>query len=985
MTADRHCPRCGRELTAGSLEGLCPACVAQELLLGETAVRARGAEAGGQRPEVGDRKSEVRGQKSAVTDHDATVGSEAVVSEGPGSVIGRYKLLERIGEGGFGVVYMAEQKEPVKRRVALKIIKLGMDTKEVIGRFEAERQALALMDHPNIAKVLDGGATASGRPYFVMELVRGVPITQYCDQNNLPPVERLKLFTQVCHAIQHAHQKGIIHRDIKPSNVLVTLQDGVPVPRVIDFGLAKATQLELTQKTVFTRFHQFLGTPGYMSPEQAELGSLDIDTRSDIYSLGVLLYELLAGRTPFDIEDLVKAGLDEMRRRIREEEPVRPSMRLSTMAEAERMRVAKHRRSEAPKLVRLLRGDLDWIVMKCLEKNRARRYDTANGLALDLQHYLGSEPVVARPPSVAYRFRKLLHRHKLAFGTAALVALALVAGAVISTWEAILAKRAQREAEAARQRAEASDRESQHNLYVASMNLVQQAWDQNNMGRMGELLEETATYPGRGFEWYYWQRQMHLELITFRGHRASVLAAAFSPDGQRIVTGSEDSTAKVWEAATGKELLTLKGHSYCVWSLAFSPDGRWIVTGGGDATAKLWEAATGKELLTLKGHKDRIRSVAFSPDGRRIATASDDNTAKLWDAVSGKELLTLTGRVSEVISVAFSPDSQRIVTGSYDRMVKVWDAATGKELLTLKGHNEGIVSLTFSPDGQRILTGSYDRTAKVWEAATGKELLTVRHSDGIPSAAFSPDGQRIVTGSLDRTAKVWEAVSGKELLSIGGPIGWTLSVALSRDGQRVVTGSWDHTAEVWETTSGKELSVLKGHSSPIISAAFSPDCQRIVTGSEDRTARVWEAASGKELLTLKGQSSRVLSLAFSPDGQRIVTAGADGTAKVWEAASGKELLTIRGHSNEITSVAFSLDGQRIVTGSPDQTAKVWDAANGKELLTLKGHNDRIMSVAFSPDGQRIVTGSWDGTVIIWEAASAAQVASWLTEERTAAK
>ena len=334
----------------------------------------------------------------------AKAGLSGGLFEKPGDCIGRYKLLEKIGEGGCGVVYVAEQQEPVRRRVALKIIKLGMDTRAVVARFEAERQALALMDHPNIARVLDAAATETGRPFFVMELVRGTRITEYCDQNQLPTRERLDLFVQVCRAVQHAHQKGIIHRDLKPSNILVTVNDGVAVPKVIDFGIAKATEGRLTDKTVYTELHQFIGTPAYMSPEQAELTSVDIDTRSDIYSLGVLLYELLTGQTPFDHQELVKVGLDAMRQTIREKEPPRPSTRLSTLEAAELSTVAKARRSEPPKLIHSVRGDLDWIVMKCLAKDRARRYDTANGLARDVERHLHNEPVVARPPSRLYEF-----------------------------------------------------------------------------------------------------------------------------------------------------------------------------------------------------------------------------------------------------------------------------------------------------------------------------------------------------------------------------------------------------------------------------------------------------------------------------------------------------------------------------------------------------------------------------------------------------
>jgi len=436
MNQPRTCPQCGAELARDTLEGMCPNCVAR-LTFG------------------------VERESPELPDADLAL-------EHAGAIIGRYKLLEQIGEGGFGVVYMAEQVEPVQRKVAIKIVKAGMDTRAVVARFEAERQALALMDHPNIAKVYDGGTTGSpasqpstlndqlslGRSYFVMELVRGIPITEFCDQKKLSTTERLTLFMSVCSAVQHAHQKGIIHRDLKPSNILVTLHDGKPVPKVIDFGVAKALGQKLTEKTLFTAFAQLVGTPAYMSPEQAELSGLDVDTRSDIYSLGVLLYELLTGVTPFDRETLAKAALDEVRHMIREVVPTRPSTRLTQ----ERLRLEALGKSLIRHPPSAIHKDLDWIVMKCLEKDRARRYDTANGLAMDVGRHLKDEAIVARPPSRLYGFQKAVRRHKLGFAAAALLIMVLAAGVMVSTWQAVRATRAER---AARTEAERSEQVSQ--------------------------------------------------------------------------------------------------------------------------------------------------------------------------------------------------------------------------------------------------------------------------------------------------------------------------------------------------------------------------------------------------------------------------------------------------------------------------------------------------------------------------------------------
>jgi serine/threonine protein kinase len=527
-------------LAAGAPGGHCPQCLLQF-----------GVAAG--EPPADSGLSDVRCQKSETI--AIALPSEAQA----GDTIGRYKLLEKIGEGGFGVVYVAEQKEPVRRRVALKVIKLGMDTKQVVARFEAERQALAMMDHPNIAKVLDAGATETGRPFFVMELVRGIRITDYCDQNHLSTPERLELFIQVCRAIQHAHQKGIIHRDIKPSNILVTLHDGVPVPKVIDFGIAKATQGSLTDKTVYTQFEQFMGTPVYTSPEQAEMSGLDIDTRADIYSLGVLLYELLTGQTPFDPHELLAGGLDEMRRIIREREPVRPSTRLSTLKANEQTTMARLRQSEPPKLVHLIRGDLDWIVMKCLEKDRTRRYETANGLVMDLQRHLSNEPVVARPPSNLYRLHKLARRNRLAFGAAGAVAVSLIIGLGVSTVLFVKEKEARRRADIARkneakqrQLADAKEAQSHQQLVRLTVASGVRLMDEGDLMAsllwLAEAMKLDAQDAGR-----LAVHRLRFELVLRQCPKLACVCfqpggadqTAFSRDGTRLVTtGLSDSFAE---------------------------------------------------------------------------------------------------------------------------------------------------------------------------------------------------------------------------------------------------------------------------------------------------------------------------------------------------------------------------------------------------------------------------------------------------------
>ncbi len=907
--------------------------------------------------------------------------------------LGKFQLLSVAGRGAFGTVYRARDLK-LQRIVAVKLPRSGQLTSdEDEDRFVREARSVAQLQHPGIVPVYEVGRSET-LPYIVSEFVEGITLADTLTARRFGFKESAQLIAQVAAALQHAHAHGVVHRDLKPSNIILTV-DGKP--RVMDFGLAKREVGEVTMTTE----GQVLGTPAYMSPEQASGQAHHVDGRSDVYSLGSVLYELLTGELPF-----------------------RGNQRM----------ILHQVLHDEPRLLRSLNDriprDLETICLKAMSKETNRRYQSAQAMLDDLERYLSGQPITARPVGRLERSWRWCRRNPLTACLSVGFLLALVLGMAGSSYFALRAGERAQEAVTQRKVAEekaveavAAAHEAQEQrefarrlLYRSNMTLAQGAWRVGNVPRALELLDQlkpTLAEPDlRGWEWNYQRALCYGDLRTLEGHARGVLSVAVSPDGGRIATASADGTSKLWDAALGTVIGTFEGHAGPVLSVAFSPDGRQLATGGIDRTVKLWDAGTGKQIRSLQ-QASAVTSLAFSPDGRRLVRGSHDQTVKLLDAHTGTQLRAFQGHNGVVHQVTFSPDGRRMATANDDHSVKILDAESGRELQTLQGHAEFASSVRFSPDSLKLASGSGDKTLKLWDAETGTLLRTFEgHANSVRSVAFSPDGRHLASGGEDHTVKLWNVDNGTQLRTFPGHTGIVHSVAFSPDGRQIVSGSNDATVKLWDKNGATDLGTLLEHGKSFAILSFRPDGRTLATAGSSPAIKLWDASTGAQLRTFVGHTAAVKSTAFSPDGRRLASASADKSLRLWDVETGRQLRTLEPHTAGVTAVAFSPDGSVVASMSDqirfwnaetgtelralkdtancrstlafspdgkqfaaagDATVKLFNAGTGTQRCALHGHTDLVSAVAFSPDGTQLASTGGDGSIRLWDVDSAAEV------------
>jgi eukaryotic-like serine/threonine-protein kinase len=938
-----------------------------------------------------------------------------VPDEKPGDLMGHFQLVRPIGEGGCGTVWLAEQAEPLRRQVAIKVIKCGMDTKDVVARFEAERHALALMEHPGIARVFDAGATATGRPYFAMELVRGEKITDFCDDNLLNTADRLVLFVQVCRAIQHAHLKGVIHRDIKPSNILVSRHEGVAVPKVIDFGVAMATAGPLTDNALTTRVESLVGTPAYMSPEQLVPGGTDIDTRCDVYGLGVLLYELLTGRPPFDPRILTESGLEAMCRLIRSSDPFKPSTRLATLSRAERSAIARLRATETHQLVRSIRGDLDCIAMRCLEKSRNRRYDTANELARDVEHHLNHEPVHAHPPGQLYRAGKFAARHEVlttSVITAFAVLVLVAAGASLLAWQARTTARAE------------SERSSRSDLTLGSQNLeagkvseglaflVRAARTSQRDPAVGPRLLSALAHRG-----YF------VPIGQVLPHGSPLRDAAYSADGQRVLTAAMDGL-RIWSLADGGGLSPRGSEVFSrdkVIVGCASPDLRLIATGGASGVVEVIESDSGRRALPPLPHAGTITGVLFSPDGRWLASSSWDGVVNLWDVATGGRKAALEhGAPIPASRLVFSADGTRLLVCTRGTQWYVWKVPGGEPALPPQGSPalelEGFGD--YSPDG-RLLAITDTKGAQLHEADTGRRFGPhLDHEQPCSEAVFSRDGTRVATSSDDAVTKLWNVSALDHPLFVLRHDTAVHETFFTEGDRYLVTRTANGLVRAWSTESG-QLASSHDQNFSVQRLTASWDGGEFLTSDRfDSSVRRWRpparpiqphrfsaergrvdvrlAGDGNEAYLIHHDRMQRVSLPSGvisdparpypaelatkvpfllPGGQTLLAPLASREYELWDL-HGPEI--IRRPLDGITRTEsdrflFHPASRRLAIlhhNGSGYDVDVWNSRTGERLgVSLHPGNESIELQDFSPDGALLVTTATAERIELWDLAT----------------
>jgi WD40 repeat protein len=939
-----------------------------------------------------------------------TASGDAPLPQVPG-----YEVLSVLGKGGMGVVYRARQ-VALDRLVALKMILGGQAGPEEVARFRAEGEAVARLEHPHVVRIYDVGEVA-GHPYFSLELLEGGSLAARLTGKPWPPAEAAGLVRRLADATDHAHRAGIVHRDLKPHNVLLAA-DGTP--KITDFGLAK----RLDRAGGHTVTGMVLGTPNYMAPEQWAGKPGLVGPAADVYALGVVLYEVLTGRVPFD-----EPTLAEQIQRVCHEDPLTP-------------RQLEHR----------VPADLDTVCLKCLRKDPNQRYASAADLAADLGRFLAGEPIRARPVGAAERVVRWARRRPAVAGLIAAVAAVTALGLAGILWQTEVAfaerdnaliQKGLAEEEKGRTKEEwsranegwARANQEKDNadaaLADAHLQLAQSSFQNGNLPGADAWLEGIP--PGaRHWEWHYLKRHFAGSQLTLAGHAGPVAGVAWGPDGSLLASAAVDGTVRLWDARTGLPRGVLRGHAGQVLGVAFSPDGRLLASGGGDQVVRLWDVASGAPVAVLAGHAGAVAGVAFSPDGRLLASAGldgavlvrdvrsgavvarppghpgkppnlargangvafspdgrlvassgQDRTVHVWDLQAQAALpgVSASSFGATVKAVAFSPDGRRLAAAGDGGWLRVWDPRTGDSLPAPAGLTANVRCLAFSPDGTRLALGlgpvGQDGTVELADADTGAIRLSLRgHFGNVNGLAFGPDLTRLVTAGADGTVKVWDARSGTESAPLVGHADWVNCLAYGGDG-RLATGGQDGAVTVWDARTGAVVAALAGHAQQVTAVAFRPDGRRLASAAWDGTVKVWDPDAGKVVLSIQAAGQWVYGVAFSPDGERLVSGGGSGAAghpddlevRLWDAGTGKPLARLAGHTGFVQAVCFSPDGRLVASGSQDRTVRVWDAHTGELRHTLTGHRGPVQCVAFSPDGRWVASGDGDGRVRLWEAAT----------------